>query len=67
MQITHTKNFEIKNLGENHDFFVQSDSLLLADVFENFRNMCLKIYELDPARLLWVPGLALQVALKRQT
>ena len=52
MQITHTKNFEIKNLGENHDFFVQSDSLLLADVFENFRNMCLKIYELDPARLL---------------
>ena len=39
--------FEIKNLGEYHDLHVQSDTLLLADVFENFRNMCLEIYELD--------------------
>ena len=46
------KDFEIKNLGEYHDFYVQSNTLLLADVFENFRNMCLKIYELDPAKLL---------------
>ena len=37
------KDFEIKNLGGYHDFCVQSSTLLLADVFENFRNMCLKI------------------------
>ena len=38
------KNFEIKNVGEYHDLYVQSDTLLLGDVFESFRNMCLKIY-----------------------
>ena len=31
---------------------------MLADVFENFRNMCIKIYELDPAKFLSAPGLA---------
>ena len=38
---------------------------MLADVFENFRNMCLKIYELDPTRFLTAPGLAWQGALKK--
>ena len=52
------KDFEIKNLGEYHDFYVRSNTLLLADVFENFRNMCLEIYELDPAKFFSVPGLA---------
>ena len=33
--------FEIKNPGKYHDLYVQSDTLLLADVLENFRNMCL--------------------------
>ena len=40
--------FEIKNRGEYHELYAQSDTLLLADVFENFRNMCLEIHELDP-------------------
>ena len=44
--------FEIKNLGEYHDLYVQSDTLLLADVFEKFRNTCIEIYELNPAHFL---------------
>ena len=47
------KDLEIKNLG---DLFVQSDTLLLADVLDNFRNMCLEIYELDPARFVTASG-----------
>ena len=54
-----------KNLGDYHDLYVQSDSLWLADVFENFRNMCIKVYELDPAHFLSAPGLAWQVCLKK--
>ena len=38
------KDFEIKHLGEYHDLYVQKDTLLLADVFENFRNIFLEIY-----------------------
>ena len=59
------KRFKLKNLGEYHDLYVQSDTLLLADVFENFRNKCLKVYELDPAHFLSLPGLAWQACLKK--
>ena len=59
------KDFEIKNLGEYHDLYVQSDPSVLADVLENFRNMCLEIYELDPAKFLSAPGLAWQAAFKK--
>ena len=55
----------IKNLGDYHDLYVQSDTLLLADVFENFRNMCIKVYELDPTHSLPTPGLAWQACLKK--
>ena len=58
--------FEIKNLGEYHDLYVQSDTLLLADVFENFRDKCIEIYELGPAHFLSAPGLAWQACLKKK-
>ena len=58
------KDFEIKDLGEYQDLYVQSNTLLLADIFENFRNMCLKIYGLDPTHFLSTPGLTWQAALK---
>ena len=58
--------FEIKNLGEYHDLYVQSNTLLLADVFENFRDKCIEIYGLDPAHFLSAPGLAWQACLKKQ-
>ena len=51
------KDFEIKNLGKYHDLYLQNDTLLLADIFDNFRNMCLEIYELDPARFPTAPEL----------
>ena len=50
--------FGIRNLGDYHDLHVQTDTLLLADLFENFRNMCLDIYELDPVCFLSAPWLA---------
>ena len=59
------KDFEIKPLGDYHVLYVLSKTLLLADVFENFRNICLEIYELHPAKFLSAPGIAWQVALKK--
>ena len=56
--------FAINNLGEYHDLYVQRDTLLLADVFENYRNKCLEIYRLDPSHFLSAPGLAWQACLK---
>ena len=59
------KDFEGKNLGEYHDLYDQCDILLSADVFENFRNMCLKIYELDPPKKFLGPGLAWQTVFQK--
>ena len=56
--------FEINNL-EYHDLYVRSDTLLVADVFENFRNMCLDIYGLDPTYFVSAPGLAWQACLEK--
>ena len=59
------KVFGIKNFGEYHDFYVQWDTFSLSDVFENFRNKCIEIYELNPAYFLSAPGLAWQACLKK--
>ena len=56
--------FNIKNIGEYHDLYVQSDTAQLSDVFENFRNICLKEYELDSTYFVSTPGLALEAMLK---
>ena len=52
------KDFEMNYLGKYHDLYIQSNTLLLADVFENFRNMFFKIRKIDPAKFLSAPGLA---------
>ena len=62
MDYNHTrkicKGFVIKKLGGYHDLYLKSDTLILANVFKNLRNMCLEIYELDPERFLVAPRLA---------
>ena len=45
----------------------QSDTLFSSDIFETFRNMCLKTYELDPANFFSASGLAWQTAFKKTT
>ena len=56
---------KLKNLGDYHDLYIQSDTLLLVDVFENFRKKCIEIYELDLIHFLSAPELAWQACLKR--
>ena len=57
--------FGKKNRFEYHDLYVLCDTLLLAEVFENFRDKCIEIYGLDPAHFLSAPGLAWQACLKK--
>ena len=59
------KGFKLGNFGDYHDLYGQSDTLLIADVFNNFRDMCIKEYELDPGHFLSLPGLACQACLKK--
>ena len=59
------KGFKLENLGDYHNLYVQSDTLLLADVFNNFRDMCIKEYELDTGHFLSLPGRAWQAFLKK--
>ncbi|XP_065662849.1 uncharacterized protein LOC136085468 [Hydra vulgaris] len=56
--------FNCKTFRDYHDLYNVSDVLLLADVFENFRNVCMKNYKLDPAWYFTSPGLAWDAALK---
>ena len=53
------------NLGEYHDLYLKSNTLLLADIFENLGNMCLKIYQLDPEKYLSASWLAWQADFKK--
>ena len=53
-----------ESLGQYHDLYLYQDIFLLADIFEQFRSMCLKNYELDPVHYYTVPGLAWDAALK---
>ena len=58
------KTFSLKNMGEYHDLYLQSDILLLADVFENFRETCLEYYKLDPCHYFTSPGLSWDAMLR---
>ena len=57
--------FNIKNLGEYPDLYIQSDAAQIADVFEQFKTLCLKEYELDPVYFCTIPGLAIEACLKK--
>ena len=57
--------FDMKTFKDYHNLYNVSDVLLLADVFENFRDVCMKNYQLDPAWYYTAPGLAWDAALKK--
>ena len=57
--------FDVKDMGEYHDLYLQTDVLLLADVFENFRIMCMNYYGLDPAHYYTLPNFAWDAMLKK--
>ena len=59
------KEFRIHNLREYHNFYLCTDIILLANVFEAFRDTCLKHYSLDPAHPYTSPGLAWKACLKK--
>ena len=52
------KHFNIKSLGEYHDLYLETDVLLVTDVYESFRKQCLTDYELDPAHYYTLPNFA---------
>ena len=56
--------FDLKNMGDYHDLYVTTDTLLLAGVFENFRRVCKQNYGLDPANYYTAPGLSWDALLK---
>ena len=59
------KEFRMNSLGDYHNLYVQSDTLILADVFEKFRDKNIEIYQIDPALIFSAPGLTWQICLKK--
>ena len=59
------KEFKIKNMGEYHDLYLLTDMILLANVFESFRTVCMDNYGLDPVHFYTAPGLAWKACLKK--
>ncbi|CAB4003992.1 Hypothetical predicted protein [Paramuricea clavata] len=57
--------FNMKTMRDYHDLYLETDVLLLADVFENFRRTCMESYELDPAHYVSAPGLSWDAFLKK--
>ena len=57
--------FGLRNLGEYHDLYLKTDVILLSNVFNKFKEVCMKNYKLDPAHFYTAPGLAWQVCLKK--
>ena len=56
--------FGIRNLGDYHDLYLRTDVIVVADVFEAFRDTCLEHYKLDPVHFYTSPGLAWKACLK---
>ncbi|XP_057299355.1 uncharacterized protein LOC130629979 [Hydractinia symbiolongicarpus] len=59
------KDMKVENMGVYHDIYLKTDVLLLSDVFETFRETCLRNYDLDPAHFYTAPGLAWRACLKK--
>ena len=59
------KHFNIKNMGEYHNLYLKTDVILLADIFENFRDVCVKNYKLDTAWYYTSPGLSWDALLNK--
>ena len=59
------REFGIRNMGEYHDLYLRTDVILLANVFESFRRVCLENYVLDPSHFYTAPGLACKACLNK--
>ena len=59
------REFKIRNMGEYHDLYLKTDTILLANVFESFRSVCIENFGLDPAHFYTAPGLAWRACLKK--
>ena len=57
--------FKMKTMKDHHDLYLETDVLLLADVFENFRRTCMENYKLDPAHYVSAPSLSWDAFLKK--